>query len=420
MRGRCAPVARARPGRQEVSSTCELRFTIYAPPLQPSRLRLPPISVHVYNPVVMTRSSKPSSICRLACFAALFFLFSIFPFPFSSPAQQELELRARARIYPGLGPGVTALKRDAAGRYFVLVALPAGQGSVVRAYNAEGQRVAQFPADAAGPAAPAPVVAWPRQGTATQTPAAPSKTPGIIFADDFDLDDEGRVFVADRGANAVKIFGPDGKLERSFAVSAPASVVALPESEIAVTTMRPEKLVQVFGPTGKLLREFGDLIDVAERPDLNRFLNIGRFATDPDRHLYCAFTNLPEPTLRKYDRFGYALMEIELNTIDFLPTARAARREIQRQDERGGTPAIKPTIRAVAVDPDTRHVWLGVGGLLVHCGSDGARLNTYRIFTAEGVRLEPVAILVERDRILVAADPLGIYEFPRPDKPAAR
>jgi hypothetical protein len=367
------------------------------------------------------RLRLPSTFRRLARGALLFLPFSIFFFSFSTPAQQEPELRSRARIYPALGPGITTLKRDAAGRYLVLIALPAGQGSVIRAYDAEGKRVAQFPADAAAPAAPAPVVAWPREGATPAQPApAQAKSPGIVFAGDFDIDADGRVFVADLGANAVKIFGADGKLERSFAVPAPASVIALPESEIAVTTMRPEKLVQVFGPTGKLLREFGDLADVAERPDLNRYLNIGRFATDPDRHLYRAFTNLPEPTLRKYDRFGYALMEIELNSIDFLPAARAARREIQRQDERGGTPAINPTIRAVGVDPDTRHVWLGIGGLLVHCGADGTRLATYRIFTAEGVRLEPVAILVERDRLLVAADPLGIYEFPRPDNPPAR
>ncbi len=31
-------------------------------------------------------------------------------------------------------------------------------------------------------------------------------------------------------------------------------------------------------------------------------------------------------------------------------------------------------------------------------------------------RLEAAAILIEPDRLLLASDPLGIYEFPRPDK----
>jgi hypothetical protein len=35
-----------------------------------------------------------------------------------------------------------------------------------------------------------------------------------------------------------------------------------------------------------------------------------------------------------------------------------------------------------------------------------------------GARMEASAILVERDRLLIGADPKGIYEFPRPDKPS--
>ena len=338
----------------------------------------------------------------LVCCAVFLFPFSIFQFLFSNfaSAQQEIELRSKARLFGNLGPGVTALKRDAAGRYFVLASVPDGLGSVVYIFDATGKRLGQIPT--------MPAILDSRQ------PA-----PLIQYADDFDLDASGRIYVADRGSNAIKIFSPDGALERSVAVTAPASVVALTDGEFVVTSMRPEKLVQIYDAKGKLAREFGELVEIAARADLNRFLNIGRLATDPDHHIYRAFTNLPEPTLRKYDRFGYALAEIELAAIDFLPTARAARREIQRQDERGGTPALKPTIRAVGVDPQSQHVWLGVGGLLVHCSADGTRLATYRIFTAEGVRIEAVAILVEPDRLLVAADPIGIFELPRPDKPSS-
>jgi hypothetical protein len=343
-----------------------------------------------------------------ACRVALLVLFSIFPFPFSSGAaaadQQELELRAKQRVLEDVGPGVTALKRDAAGRYYVLVALPNGAGSVVQIFDPEGKRVGQIPAGASPP-----------QGKTGDAATSAS----IVFGDDLDLDADGRIYVADRGANAIKVYSPDGQLERSVNVAAPASAVALTDGEVAVTTMRPEHLVQVYDAKGRVLREFGVPEEIAERADLNRFLNLGRLATDAAHHVYRAFTNLPEPTVRKYDRFGFGLMEIALATIDFMPTARAARREIERQDEKGGTPALTPTIRAIGVDPETQHVWIATGGLLVHFDADGTRLGTYRIFTAEGARIEAVDIVVERDRLLVAADPMGIFDLPRPDKPPA-
>ena len=53
----------------------------------------------------------------------------------------ELEIRARARVLPDVGPGLIALKRDAAGRYFV-AASPANQVSI---FSAEGKRVGQIP-----------------------------------------------------------------------------------------------------------------------------------------------------------------------------------------------------------------------------------------------------------------------------------
>jgi len=36
--------------------------------------------------------------------------------------------------------------------------------------------------------------------------------------------------------------------------------------------------------------------------------------------------------------------------------------------------------------------------------------------TPQGARLEGNTILVEQDRLIVGSDPLGIYEFERPDK----
>ncbi len=301
-------------------------------------------------------------------------------------AQVETELLARRRLFPEVGAGVRGVKRDPAGRYFILTA----PSAAILLFDAAGQRLGQIP------------------------PA--SKEGALSYGDDFAVDAAGRIYVADRGANAVKVFLPEGTLVLSIPIAAPTSVVALPEGEIAVASAKSSRLVSVFDARGKVVREFGDPTELAERLELNRFLNIGRLATDTAGHIYYAFSYLPEATVRKYDRFGYAAFELRLTSLELQPVAQAARREIQRQERRGGTPALKPIVTAVAVEPATQEIWVALGGLLLHFDSEGNRLGTYRTFTPEGARLEATAILIEPDRLLLASDPLGIYEFPRPDK----
>ncbi len=311
-------------------------------------------------------------------------------------AQVETELLARGRVFAEVGPGVRAVKRRpegpgpqsaaAAPVYYVLTA----PGAAVRLYSSAGQSVGQVPAPG-------------------------SKEGALAYGDALDVDGAGRVYVADRGANAVKVFSPDGTLALVIPITAPTSVAALPEGEVAAASMKSTRLVSVFDARGKVVREFGDPTEIADRRELNRFLNIGRLASDPTGHIYYAFDYLPEPTVRKYDRYGYAAFEITLTALEFQPAAQAARREIQRQ-ERGGTPALKPIVTAVGVDPMTQEIWVALGGLLVHFDREGNRRGTYRTFTPEGARLEAVAILIEPARLLLAADPLGIYEFLRPDK----
>jgi hypothetical protein len=328
----------------------------------------------MYNPIPM---------CSLRVAMGLFVgMFAALP----GVAQVETELRARARLFPEVGRGARALQRDSAGRFYVLTA----PGAMVQVFDAAGKRVAQMPASAG------------------------KETP-LVYGDDLAVDSSGRVCVADRGADIVRVFNPDGSLALSIPVLAPTSVATLPEGEIAVASMKSAKLVIVFDARGKVVREFGEPTEIAERHDLNRFLNMGRLASDPASHIYYAFSYLPEPTVREYDRYGYAVQEIEVTALEFQPAAQAARREIERQ-ERGGAPVFKPIITAITVDPANREIWVALGGLLLHFDRDGIRRGIYRTFTAEGVRLEAKAILIERDRLLLVGDPLGIYEFARPDR----
>ena len=341
-------------------------------------------------------------------------------------AQVQTELLARARVFPEVGPGVRALKRDPAGRYCVLAA----PGAAVLLFNAAGQRVGQIPPLAAASGAPMPLV---------------SKDALLVYGDDLDVDAAGRMYIADRGANAVKVFSPAGTLELSISVAAPTSVAALTEAEFAVASMKSNRLVAVFagpgkgpgnnggrgaglensaGPgkasgtsvaPGKVVREFGDATEISDRRDLNRFLNIGRLASDSAGHIYYAFSYLPELTVRKYDRYGYAAFEIALTALEFQPAAQAVRREIARQ-ERGGTLRLKPIVTALGVESATQEIWVALGGLLLHFDREGNRRGTYRTFTPEGARLEATTILIEPDRLLIGEDPLGVYAFERPEK----
>jgi hypothetical protein len=97
-----------------------------------------------------------------------------------------------------------------------------------------------------------------------------------------------------------------------------------------------------------------------------------------------------------------------------ITAAQAARRALARSDR--GTPALHRIITAIGVDPQTQDVWLAIGTLLIHFDRMGQRLASFRTYMPRGARIEASTILVEPDRLLIGADPQGIYEFPRPDK----
>jgi hypothetical protein len=297
------------------------------------------------------------------------------------------ELVARARVFPEVGPGVVAIKSDSAGRYYVLAA-PA---NVVAIYQADGKRIGQIP-------------------------NANSRGAKIVYAQDIDVDSKGRLFIADRGANAVKIFEPDGLLDATIPIAGPMSAVALPGGEFAAAGLRGAQLVNIFDAQGKLVRSFGEVPGATAGASRNQPLSPGRIYGDLVGHIYFVFSDLPDPTLRRYDRFGYASYEASLPASDFTPQAEA-KRWTTITIEQGATPAsMKPAIRALGADPITQELWVAIGDELVHFDKDGNRRAAYRTSTKDGVRIDASAILVERDRILVAADPLGIFDFVLPER----
>lgn len=214
-------------------------------------------------------------------------------------AQQfRTTVEARTRMFPGIGPGVTALKRDSSRRYYLL-AKPA---TAILIYDSNEKLVGQIP-------------------------NANSQGTVIKYAVDIDLSPDGLLYVADRGANAVEIFKPDGTLVAKAPVNAPTSVAALSEGQFAVTSLTSDHLVQIRDQRGTLVRSFGDPSDIADDTGKSTMMEWGKIAGDSADGIYFALTSVPDPTLRKYDRFGYARYETTVpeSVIEDASTAREDR-----------------------------------------------------------------------------------------------
>ena len=321
-------------------------------------------------------------MCLLSCAAA------------SAAAQDESDLTAKQRVFPGVGPGLRALRRGTDGRLYILASPSPG----LLVFDAQGKQVLSINEIGVG-SSPA------GQGRALLT-----------FGEDCDAASDGKIYVADRGANLIQVFSPEGTLLRSIPVKNPVAVAALPESEVAVGTLREPHLVMVFDKNGRDVREFGDPEPLAEREDYNRYLSTGELATDAQGHLFYAFTYLPEPTVRQYDRLGYAGQDIQYTALEAMPAAQAARKEIERQESKGKQPLFKRVLTAVGVDRTNGEVWIALYNTLLHFDKEGNRRATYKIYTPQGARLEANTLLVDENSLIVGSDPLGIYEFERPDK----
>ena len=313
---------------------------------------------------------------------------------FAQDAEVDEQLSATRRLFKSIGPGLRSLRRGPDGKYYLLASPSVG----LVVFDSKGQQVS--------------VIGAPSQ-EAVDNKATRSS---IAFGEDCDADAKGNIYVADRGYNRVSVFAPDGKFLRSVVVTAPLSVVALPDGEMAVSTVQGTRLITVYGPTGRIVRDFGEPEDLSPRSDLNRYLSLGRLATDSAGRVYYGYTYLPEPRVRQYDRFGYAGLDFEFTGLGAWSEGRAARKEIDRLSKRTDPPSIHPILTAFGVDPVNGDIWMCLHNTLLHFDSEGIRRSEYQIYTPDGSRLEGTVLLVEEDRLLIGADPLGVFEFHRPDK----
>src|SRR5260370_2747963 len=135
-------------------------------------------------------------------------------------AQDESDLTAKQRVFPGVGPGLRAVKRGADGRLYVLAS--PSPGLVV--FDAQGKQVLSI------------------GELAVASSAVSAGRALITFAEDCDADADGKIYVADRGANLVQVFTSDGAPLRSIPAKAPVAITTLPEAELALATPRQPHL----------------------------------------------------------------------------------------------------------------------------------------------------------------------------------
>src|ERR1700704_6801599 len=107
-------------------------------------------------------------------------------------AQEEGELTARRRVFPSIGPGLRTVKRGGDGRLYILASPSPG----LAVFDAAGKQVLSIAELAPG-------------STTSKGDRAL-----ITFGEDCDADAEGKIYVADRGANLVQVFSPEGTLHR--------------------------------------------------------------------------------------------------------------------------------------------------------------------------------------------------------------
>ena len=311
-------------------------------------------------------------------------------------AQVDADMVAKRRLFAPIGPGLKQIREGADGKIYVLAS--PGPGLVV--YSPEARRLLTMH-EAAG---------------LSEAALAEAKASGEVlvqFGEDCDVDADGTIYIADRPANAVQVYSKEGRHLRTLSVREPLSVAAMPEGEVAVATMRQSALVKVFDRQSRLVREFGDPEPLTDRQDLNRFLNLGELASDAQGHIYYGFPYFPEPTIRQYDRFGYAGQDVRYAAVEMMQEAAATRREIEKQGRRGDAPHFKQVMTAMGVDKITGEIWIAMGSTLLRFDKEGNRRAMYRLYTPQNARLEANAIAVEKDRLLIGSDPLGVFEFER-------
>ncbi len=315
-----------------------------------------------------------------------------------APAQLA-DWKATQPIFLEAGSRVSAVRRDAAGRYLVLQSRPA----TLFVFDGNLKWLGKY---------------VPQRGQDT-----------LSFAEDFTVGDDGKIYVADRGAQAVKILSPSGELQQAIPFPQPISVAATAEGEIFVSSAQARVLVSRVDSAGKVIGEFGALQEFAGRADVQRTFNIGLVRRDRAGHIYYLFRHLPRPTIHKYSPLGHLVAEFELVGQSLPrpqppppkelfparpgePPPRVTKTE--RAIQRAAAMTARDVLTALAVNPQTEELWVGAGSSLLHVDREGRGLGEWQAVDPGGAPIKIDDLLIEPDRVIVVSAGRGVFLFPLP------
>jgi hypothetical protein len=328
---------------------------------------------------------------RWSCF------FCILAVPFASLAQTQLpEWKATQAIFPEAGLQVSAVRLDAAGRYLILHSRPA----TLFVFDASLKLVGKY---------------VPQTGQDTTS-----------LAEDFTVGPDGKIYVADRGARAIKVLSASGEPLPAIPFPQPVSVVATREGDLFVSSAQTSVLVTAVDASGKVRREFGALYEFGDRADVQRTFNIGLLRQDAAGNIYYLFRYLPTPTVHKYSPLGHRVAEFELigtslprpqppppkEPFPATPPPRVSKTE--RILQRAAAMTARDVLTALAVNPQSEALWVGAGASLLHYDREGRALGEWQALDPASEPLPIDDLLIGPDRVIVVSTGRGVFLFPLP------
>jgi hypothetical protein len=273
------------------------------------------------------------------------------------------------------------------------------------------------------------IAVYDREMRLRQVIGRPGQAPGELqHPRDFAVGRSGAIHVADTDNRRVQIFDSAGQFIGGFDVGyRPTAIKVNSQDEIFIRGARVgEHIINVYSTDGKLLRSFGEprSIDFKKLSDkelpedymkrLTAVLSEGMLDIDQSDNVYIAFNSAP--ILRKYDRFGKLLFEIETRNArldGMLPRIiEGLKEKIERRSL-----GYKGVILCLAVDSETENVWVKTvaPGIFVY-DSDGQKLGEVEMINAEGKMIGPAGFEVKATRVLAFGwfPTPGIHIFEKP------
>jgi hypothetical protein len=222
--------------------------------------------------------------------------------------------------------------------------------------------------------------------------------PGELYLpDDFDVAEDGSIWVADRGNRRVQGFKSGGEAIGSFPVTTPTSIAALGNDKLVVVDLFDVPLAHVFKRDGTQSSVIEGQTPLAGATDKqNNYFNKSRLTALPDGNLLLCFHFLIPPLARVYAPDNRVLAKFEPAGIDMagpVDTLRTRRVEDLKSSTLGGRVAMT----GCTFERETGDIWVAPAAPgFYRFSKEGKQLRQYRLKGDDG-QLHAVSDLVFGD-----------------------